>query len=43
MRNNISTKDLIKQRFSKEKAQEIISAANKEIIKNKTKNNNKLK
>ena len=37
MRNNISTKDLIKQRFSKEKAQEIISAANKEIIKIKQK------
>ena len=31
MRNQISTKDLIKQRFSKEKAQEILSQADEEI------------
>ena len=31
MRNQISTKDLIKQRFSKDKAQEILSQADEEI------------
>ena len=31
MRNKISTKDLIQKRFSEEKAQEIITQADKEI------------
>ncbi len=31
MRNKVSTEDLIKKRFSEEKAQEIISQADKEI------------
>ena len=31
MRNTITTKDLIKQRFSEEKAQEILSQAEEEI------------
>ena len=31
MRNKISTKDLIKKRFSEEKAQEILSQADEEI------------
>ena len=31
MRNKISTKDLIEKRFSKEKAQEILSQADEEV------------